>query len=113
MDIIETIKPYGGILENDHFVYASGAHGSAWIHKDALTPHAPLMQQLTLELARLVQQQGIAFDVITGPATGGLFISHWLSYHCDKPGVYFERSLDRTHNEFDCHRHTHPSWQCA
>ena len=29
----------GAVLTNDHFVYTSGKHGSAYVNKDAIYPH--------------------------------------------------------------------------
>lgn len=91
MDIIEMIKPYGGILEQDHFVYVSGRHGQAWINKDALTPHAQLMSELAGQLAHQVIATGIEFDVLAGPAMGAVVLGQWLAWHLKKPAIYFER----------------------
>ena len=104
MNIIETIKPYGGIIENNHFVYASGDHGSAWINKDSLTPNAHLMHQLTKALAEAIQQQGIEFDLVCSPAIGGIFISHWLGYHFNQPSIYTERVKGDSEKRFTLER---------
>ncbi len=104
MDVIEQIKPFDGILEDDHFVYASGDHGSAWINKDAVTPHASLMRALTADLAMQVARRGVAYDLVVGPAMGGVFVSHWLGLHLDRPSLYFERDVSSADKSFVCHR---------
>lgn len=104
MDIITIIKPFDAVLEDDHFVYATGRHGSAWLNKDALIPHAELIQTLCAHLAEAVAKQGLEFDVIAGPAVGGVLISHWLGLFLDKPSLYLEREQDTGSKRFICRR---------
>lgn len=66
-------------LENDHFVYVSGDHGSGWINKDVLYLVPDHVRELTALLAQL--KTGVEADVVCGPATGGLVISQWLAWH--------------------------------
>lgn len=61
------------ILENDHFVYVSGDHGSGWIDKDAIFPHTDRVARLSTLLADAVR--GWNPEVVCGPATGGLIAS--------------------------------------
>jgi orotate phosphoribosyltransferase len=100
MNIIDTIKPHDGIIENDHFVYASGDHGAAWINKDAITPNAHLMLQLTKALADAINAQALDVDIICGPAIGGLIISQYLGQHLNKPSIYAERTNTTTKDFF-------------
>lgn len=104
MDVIELVKTYEGIIEDDHFVYASGDHGSAWINKDALTPHAELMQLLCGELAKRIAEAGVECDIVAGPAMGGIIIAHWLGLYLDVPSVYLERDNTQAEKAFACHR---------
>src|SRR5262249_47551666 len=76
---LQILNDCRAILENDHFVYDSGQHGSGWIGKDALFPHAPRTEELCRQLAQAARELGA--EVVCGPATGGLVISQWTA-HC-------------------------------
>jgi orotate phosphoribosyltransferase len=77
-DTLQVLLDSNAILENDHFVYVSGDHGSGWIDKDAIYPHTERIEHLCRNLARLVQNRGI--EVVCGPATGGLIVAEWTSH---------------------------------
>lgn len=65
------------IIDNDHFVYISGDHGSGWIDKDAIYPHTETVERLCGHLAGLVKSWQV--DAVCGPATGGLIIAEWTA----------------------------------
>jgi orotate phosphoribosyltransferase len=66
------------LLDNDHFVYISGDHGSGWIDKDAIYPHTERVEHLCRDMAGLVRSWGA--EVVCGPATGGLIIAEWSAH---------------------------------
>lgn len=66
------------VIENDHFVYISGDHGSGWIDKDAIFPHTQHLAVLCRDLAEDVKDWGI--EAVCGPATGGLIVAEWTAY---------------------------------
>ncbi len=68
----------GALLQDDHFVYISGDHGSGWIDKDAIYPHTERIEQLSRRLAQLARD--LRLDVVCGPATGGLIIAEWVGH---------------------------------
>jgi orotate phosphoribosyltransferase len=77
-DTLQILLDSHAILENDHFVYVSGDHGSGWIDKDAIYPHTERVEHLCRNLGKLVKDRQI--DVVCGPATGGLIIAEWTSH---------------------------------
>ncbi|HEY2770171.1 MAG TPA: phosphoribosyltransferase family protein [Solirubrobacteraceae bacterium] len=88
-DEAETIlRESGALLENDHFVYISGQHGSGWIDKDAVYPHTDRTSALAKMIAEAVSGDGI--DVVCGPATGGLIIAQWVAHHLGVLAVFGE-----------------------
>src|SRR5947207_1250626 len=72
------LRESGALLEDDHFVYISGDHGSGWIDKDAIYPHTERIEQLCRNMARLVRDWNI--EAVCGPATGGLVIAEWTAH---------------------------------
>ena len=76
-DALEVLGRVGAVLTDDHFVYTSGKHGSAYVNKDAIYPH-------TIETARLCFFFADHFDdrdvhVVVGPAMGGIILSQWTA----------------------------------
>lgn len=77
-ETLRLLQDAHAILENDHFVYVSGDHGSGWIDKNALFPHTDTTELLCRELGKGVKDRGI--EVVCGPATGGLIIAEWTAH---------------------------------
>lgn len=87
-ETLRILRDSHAILEDDHFVYDSGLHGSGWIDKDAIYPHTERTERLCRLLAEAVRS--LQAEIVCGPATGGLVISQWtahalgaLSVFCD------------------------------
>ena len=78
----------GAILENDHFVYISGDHGSGWIDKDAIYPHTERIERLCRDLA--IGLRGWDVEVVCGPATGGLIVAQWAAHELGALSVFTE-----------------------
>lgn len=76
------------ILENDHFVYISGDHGSGWIDKDAIFPHTERLEQLCRDLATGLTSWGV--EVVCGPATGGMIVAQWAAHELGALAVFTE-----------------------
>ena len=57
-DAEEILRESGALIENDHFVYISGEHGSGWIDKDAVYPYT----ERTSALAELIAEQVAGLD---------------------------------------------------
>ena len=86
----EILTSAGAILENDHFVYISGDHGSGWINKDAIFPRVENLAKLCGWLAELVRDLDAEF--VCGPATGGLLVGTWTAHALGAGSVYAEHN---------------------
>ena len=82
------LRESGALLEDDHFVYISGQHGSGWIDKDAVYPHTERTSALAAMIAAQVADEHI--EVVCGPATGGLIIAQWVAHHLGVLAVFGE-----------------------
>jgi len=87
-ETLRILKECDAILENDHFVYVSGHHGSGWINKDAIYPDTRRIIKLSKLLAEALVD--IDADVICGPAIAGVIVSQWTAYHLQKLSVFAE-----------------------
>jgi orotate phosphoribosyltransferase len=76
------------LLENDHFVYITGDHGSGWIDKDAFYPHTERVEQLCRDMANVVREWRV--EAVCGPATGGLVIAEWTAHELGVLSLFTE-----------------------
>lgn len=83
------IEACGALIEDDHFVYASGAHGNGWIAKDIINLDPRLPRRLGELLAEAVAD--IPCDVVCGPVMGGLICAQFTALALSTSCVYAER----------------------
>jgi len=70
------------ILTNDHFVYASGKHGSYYINKDFLYLHPKDVSKLCRLIANHFRRKRI--DIVVAPVVGGVSLCQWTAYHLSR-----------------------------
>ena len=87
-ETLRLLTEAGAILEDDHFVYISGDHGSGWIDKDAIYPHTERIERLCRDLA--INLRGWDVEVVCGPATGGLVVAQWAAHEMGALSVFTE-----------------------
>ncbi|MBN2090926.1 phosphoribosyltransferase [candidate division KSB1 bacterium] len=80
----DLLQRYGIIIRNDHFVYASGKHGDAYVNKDGIYLHPELINQIVTIMCFMSRNLNLRFSVVAGPALGGIplahnFAQHWLT----------------------------------
>lgn len=72
MDVPELLTLSGAVSSNQHFIYASGRHGSTYINLDRILPNVGLMASICRELASPYQGK---VDVVAGPAVGAIVLA--------------------------------------
>ncbi len=79
---LKIFERIGAIIANNHFVYASGKHGSAYFNKNAVYCDT----EETSRLCRAIAEQfaGDNIELVIGPETGGIVLSQWTAYHFSK-----------------------------
>jgi orotate phosphoribosyltransferase len=98
-EVIEMLKKAGGVITDSHLVYTSGKHGSIYINKDALYPHADFASRIGELFAENHKEMDI--DVVAAPALGGIILETWTAYHLSKIkgkeilGVYTEKDAEK------------------
>ena len=75
--IMMALKAAGAIKTNDHFVYTSGKHGSAYVNKDAIYPDTDRTAKICSEFASAFIKDGV--EAVIGPALGGIILSQWTA----------------------------------
>ncbi len=84
----EILRETGALLENDHFVYINGMHGSGWVNKDAINTQPSYVSELCQMLVAVTRDWEANY--ICGPATGGMIVAQWTAFHAKLPMVYAE-----------------------
>ena len=78
-DELRLLEKVGAVLTDDHFVFASGKHGSVYVNKDAVYPHPELISLLCWTLVEKCAD--LDPDVVIAPAIGGVVLSHLTATH--------------------------------
>lgn len=73
------LKELGAIKENDHFVYASGYHGSMYIAKEMLYVYPEITYAMCEEIAKLCSRSW-EIDCIVGPEKGAMILAQLVGY---------------------------------
>lgn len=76
-DVYAILVRLGAFVVDDHFVYASGQHGSVYVNKDAVTPHVSDLWDLAQEIAAVSARHGL--EVIVGPAEGSITLAGFVA----------------------------------
>jgi orotate phosphoribosyltransferase len=72
IDVLKELERLGAVIENQHFVYTSGSHGSAYINSDPMFPDVSVVA----ELADLLIEPYLGrVDTVVAPATGGIVLT--------------------------------------
>lgn len=79
--VLEILKSTGALLTDDHFVYASGRHGDAYVNKDALYLNPLEIGYLCGDIAQHFTIEGIEYDIVVGAEKGGIIIAQWVAYN--------------------------------
>lgn len=94
----------GALITDEHFVYASGDHGSGWVAKDVVNiePSRPtrLGELLAQECAHLQPTP----ELVCGPAIGGLICAQVTALAMNLPFVYAERTHTDGKQDFELRR---------
>lgn len=86
--IIELLKESDALLEG-HFLLSSGKHSNKYIQCAKLLQYPDKAEKV---VARLVEKiKGIEFDLVVGPALGGVIVSYEIGRQMGKPAFFTER----------------------
>jgi orotate phosphoribosyltransferase len=72
IDVLKELERLGAIIENRHFVYTSGKHGSAYINSDPMFPDAGVVAEIA---DHLVEPFLGRVDTVVAPAVGGIVLT--------------------------------------
>ena len=86
--LIDLLRETGALLEG-HFLLSSGKHSDGYVQCAKLIMHPEKAEKA---VAIMVEKLGdLEFDLVVGPAMGGLIVSYELARQTGKPGIFVER----------------------
>ena len=88
------LESSGTLIKNDHFVYASGDHGSGWIAKDLINLKPELAYELGQLLGQEIRRHGLKPDVVCGPAIGGVICAQYTALALGSRCIFSERVIN-------------------
>ncbi|WP_413405734.1 hypothetical protein [Synechococcus sp. MIT S9510] len=88
------LESSGTLIKNDHFVYASGDHGSGWIAKDLINHRPELAYQLGQLLGKEIQNNGLNSEMVCGPAIGGVICAQYTALELGSRCVFSEQVVN-------------------
>lgn len=86
--LIDLLKETEALLEG-HFLLSSGKHSDGYVQCAKLLMY-PDKAEKAVKLI-VDQLKDIDFDIVVGPAMGGIIVSYELARQTGKPGIFIER----------------------
>ncbi|WP_231857155.1 MULTISPECIES: hypothetical protein [unclassified Synechococcus] len=89
------LESSGTLIENDHFVYASGDHGAGWVAKDLINLRPELAYQLAQLLGKEIKNNGLSPNIVCGPAISGVICAQYTALAVGSRCVFTERVVNK------------------
>lgn len=86
--VIDTLKEVGALLEG-HFLLSSGRHSDRYCQCAKLLQYPDKAEKVLKVVADKLKD--VDFDMVVGPAMGGVVVSYELARQTGKPGIFAER----------------------
>lgn len=87
-NIIEILKQAGALLEG-HFLLSSGRHSDRYCQCAKLLQYPDKAEEVLKVVSDKLKN--VDFDIIVGPAMGGVIVSYEVARQTGKPGIFTER----------------------
>lgn len=86
--VIDTLKECDALLEG-HFLLSSGKHSDRYCQCAKLLQYPNKAEKVLKIVAEKLKE--VDFDMVVGPAMGGVVVSYELARQLGKPGIFAER----------------------
>jgi orotate phosphoribosyltransferase len=84
----DLLRQTGALLEG-HFLLSSGKHSDGYVQCAKLLMHPDKAEKVVKVIVDKLDD--LDFDLVVGPAMGGIIVSYELSRQTGKPGIFVER----------------------
>lgn len=86
--VLEELKASEALLEG-HFLLSSGKHSNRYCQCAKLLQYPQRAEKVVAVVAE--QLKDVEFDMVVGPAMGGIVVAYELARQVKKPGIFTER----------------------
>jgi orotate phosphoribosyltransferase len=86
--VLNELKETGALLEG-HFLLSSGRHSDRYVQCARLLQYPDRAARVLAVAAE--QFRPVPFDLVVGPAMGGIIVAYELARQLGKPGIFVER----------------------
>ena len=86
--LIDLLKETEALLEG-HFLLSSGKHSDGYVQCAKLLMYPDKAEKAVKLIVEKLKD--IDFDIVVGPAMGGIIVSYELGRQTGKPGIFIER----------------------
>ena len=86
--VINTLKEVGALLEG-HFLLSSGRHSNRYCQCARLLQHPDKAEKVLSVVVDKIKD--LDFDIVVGPAMGGVIVAYEVARQLGKPGIFTER----------------------
>ncbi|MHC1720585.1 MAG: orotate phosphoribosyltransferase [Clostridiaceae bacterium] len=86
--VLDTLRESGALLEG-HFLLSSGRHSNMYCQCARLLQYPDKAEKVLKIVAEKLKD--VDFDIIVGPAMGGIVVSYEVARQVGKPGIFAER----------------------
>lgn len=87
--VLDTLREVGALLEG-HFLLSSGKHSDRYCQCAKLLQYPDKAEKVLSIVAD--QLKSVDFDIVVGPAMGGIVVSYEIARQVRKPGIFAERT---------------------
>jgi orotate phosphoribosyltransferase len=88
INVIDILKESGALLEG-HFLLSSGRHSNRYCQCAKLLQYPDKAEKVLSVVAEKIKD--IDFDVVVGPAMGGIIVAYEVGRQTGKPAIFTER----------------------
>jgi len=86
--VLDTLRESGALLEG-HFLLSSGRHSDRYCQCARLLQYPDKAEKVLKTVAEKLKE--VDFDMIVGPAMGGIVVAYEVARQTKKPGIFAER----------------------
>ncbi|EJO5348425.1 orotate phosphoribosyltransferase [Clostridium botulinum] len=88
INVIDILKESNALLEG-HFLLSSGRHSNRYCQCAKLLQYPQKAEKVISVIAEKLKE--VDFNIIVGPAMGGVIVSYELARQTSRPGIFAER----------------------
>lgn len=88
INVIDILKESNALLEG-HFLLSSGRHSNRYCQCAKLLQYPQKAEKVISVIAQKLKN--VDFNIIVGPAMGGVIVSYELARQTNRPGIFAER----------------------